>query len=212
MIEAGFVKSKEVINFFYNFQVYKTEEISFRIHLNIFSGDSDLYMKKCSSFDDCQFSTSNLEEENKEIIKVQNQHTVKEIQHRFTCEAKNGYAVTNCLYVIGILGKENHGTHFDISLTENDLQKQLTPGYNANINMIAGEKQHFKFSYPANYNRGDKLFFEVDSVWGNFKVFLDKERENPDEKNNILQETFESSKSGLYNAFKSYDIQNYLKR
>ena len=42
------------------------------------------------------------------------------IEHSFDCEHNKKYASTICYFIIGVLGKENHGTHYDISLHEDN--------------------------------------------------------------------------------------------
>lgn len=65
------------------FEVYKDEQFDFDIHMNVITGNSNLYMKQCESLGDCSFSEGNLQDQN--VFSVVNTHEKKQLKHSFTC-------------------------------------------------------------------------------------------------------------------------------
>ena len=133
--EGGFVEYEEFNQYLYIFEIWDTIEITFDVRLNVISGDADLYMKDCTN--DCSISKEELTKV--ELLKVENNQTSKIIKNSFTCEAKNKSKKTECKFVIAVKGKENNGTHFDLSISEEKFHRLLLPGKEIALNMIYDE-------------------------------------------------------------------------
>ena len=114
--EAGFIKFDEFANYMYFFEVYETQDVSFKVNLNVISGDADLYLYSCRDIANCQIDKEKIND--KKIDKVENSQSQKSIQKNFKCINKTE-KIKACKFAIAVKGKENHGTHYDISLTEN---------------------------------------------------------------------------------------------
>lgn len=202
VIESGFIKAKEFNNYLYMFEVFKDQEIDFSLKMNIISGDADLYIKQCKSFSGCKFEEANIGEEG--VLKIESKNSVKEINHKFQCKYDHAYHGNFCNFAIGILGKENHGTHYDITLHENKFHRLMSPNHGFNVNLNPGEMNYLKFSLPGNTKA--KLYFSIESIYGNFNVYLDKHQEFPSEEKNSIKESFYSSKNGLYNSLRTLEL------
>lgn len=73
------------------------------------------------------------------LLKKVNTENNKEIAHNFTCEASKNYFMTTCKFIIGVEGKEGHGTHYDISVSENNFHRLIAPGKAFPVNLIENE-------------------------------------------------------------------------
>lgn len=104
------------------------------------------------------------------------------------------------------MGKQNNGSHFDLVLHQQDIPRLLTPGHTLLVKMNPEEKTLFKYSFPRRSSTNIKLFMEVEGIWGNFNLYVSKSP-LPDEDNNRIKEQFFSTKSGLLNSLKSFDMQ-----
>ena len=207
IIEAGFVKDKEINNYLYFFEVFQTQQIAFDVKMNVFSGEADLYIKQCDSFADCKITADNLNDA--DTIRVENNHNVKEITHSFECEYKKRYAATTCEFVVGVMGHENHGTHYDISLQEQKFHRLMIPGHHMNLNLNPGEKRYLKFSYPKSDPQA-KLFLAVEPIWGDFTLAMSKKEQFPLKDGSQFTEEFHTAKAGLYDAMKTIAITKDL--
>lgn len=87
-----------------------------------------------------------------------------------------------CYFVIGVYGKENHGTHYELVLNETQKHKLITPGHQVRLSLNPQEKTYLKFSFPKKSTPESKLYLNVDAIWGNFTIFISKENEFPNEK------------------------------
>lgn len=204
IIEAGFVKYDEISNYLYMFEVFETQDITFDLRMNVFSGDADLYVKQCQNYQDCKIELANLSDE--KILKIENNQSVKSIRHNFTCEYRKKTAATLCEFVIGVKGKENHGTHFDITLHESDFHRLMIPGHAIAINSTSEEIVYLKFSYPNRLNPKSKLLLSIEPLWGDFSVAVSKTNKFPTENDAELKEIFLTTKSGLFNSMKNIEI------
>lgn len=83
--------------------------------------------------DNCSFTESNLNSSG--IYSVKNEHEKKKISEDFKCDHNPGYPSTICYFVVGVVGKENHGTHFEVVLTEKEEHKLVTPGHLVKVSM-----------------------------------------------------------------------------
>jgi hypothetical protein len=62
--------------------------------------------------------------------------------------------------------------------------------------MVSGDKVYLKFSYPKkDFNKA--LFLQIENVWGDFKVYLDRSEKFPSKDKNAKTFTFVSQKAGL---------------
>lgn len=204
VIEGGFVQAKEINNYIYLFEIFESRKISFSINMNVMSGDADLFMKQCSD-SNCEITESNLNSSG--TFKVQNEHEKKVISNDFECKHDPKFPSTICYFVIGVHGKENHGTHYDLTLHEDNQHRLITPGHLIKINLSPQEVQYFKFSYP--YQKRDgKLIFSIEAVWGNFSIFISKKNEFPNATNSDVSRTFQSTKSGLYGSYQQIEMDD----
>lgn len=206
IIEAGFVKYEEVSNYLYMFEVFETQDITFDLRLNVFSGDADLYVKKCASYQDCKIDADNISDDT--IIKVENNQSIKSIRHSFTCEYTKKNTGTLCEFVIGVKGKENHGTHYDLTLHESDFHRLMIPGHAIAINSSAEEIIYLKFSYPNRSHSKAKLYLSIEPIWGDFNVAVSKNSQYPTELDADLKEKFITTNSGLFNSMKNIEISS----
>ncbi len=178
--------------------------ITFTVEFNAITGDGDLYLKKCENIIKCFFEKKSLG--GKEVTYVINNQIKKKISHSFECKHENEYQGSICIFAIGVLGKENHGTHFDIVVQESNFHRLLTPGHSLKLNLNQKEQVYLKFSYPST-SYSERLFLSVESIWGDFNIFIDKQNEYPSLENHEKQLSFYSSKSGLYNSLRKVEIR-----
>lgn len=208
IIESGFVQFEEFTNYLYFFEVYETQDITFSVSLNVISGDANLYLKQCFSYSDCLFDNEMITNPN--ISKLENSQTSKIISHTFTCEHNPKNIVSNCQFVIGLTGKENHGTHYEITLHEMMFHRLMIPGHSIPLNLDSEQKVYMKFSHPSRSD-SSKLFLSVEALWGSFSVTISKENLFPiPQETNSVTETFVSTKLGLYNSLKNILIDPKL--
>ena len=205
IIEAGFVKYEEISNYLYMFEVFETQDITFDLRMNVFSGSADLYVKQCHSYKDCKIEEANLADDN--VLKVENNQSEKTIRHSFTCEYRKKNAATLCEFVIGVKGKENHGTHYDLTLHEADFHRLMIPGHSISINSTAGEIVYLKFSYPSKLESNAKLYLSIEPIWGDFAVAVSKNNKYPTETDAEYKETFLTRKTGLIQSLKNIEIK-----
>lgn len=203
VIEAGFVGYNEISNYLYFFEVFETQEITFDIRLNIVSGDANLYLKQCANFANCKIDE--LEIAKSDVFKIENNQNSKLISHTFTCEHKGTATASSCEFVIGVKGKENHGTHYEVSLQEANFHRLMIPGHSVPINLNADQTVYMKFSYPAK-NKDSSLYLSIEALWGSFDVFLSKSDVYPSDRENNHKESFVSTKLGLYNSLRTIKI------
>ena len=205
IIEAGFVKYEEIGNYIYLFEVFENQDITFDLRLNIFSGDADLYVKQCETFMDCKIEDSNLK--NEKTLKVENTQNIKNIKHSFTCKYKKRHSSSICQFVIGVKGKENHGTHYDLSLHESQFHRLIIPGHSVPINIYKDEIVYLKFSFPHQSDKNNKLLLSIEPIWGDFVVMMSKSQQFPSESDNELKKDFKSSNVGLFNSMKNIQLK-----
>lgn len=103
--------------------------------------------------------------------------------------------------MVGVVGEEDHGTHFDLVLHENEKHRLITPGHLLKLSLNPQQTTYLKFSYPHKSTSESQLILSIDPIWGNFSVHISKDNEQPDAKNSLLSKSFKSTLSGLYNAF-----------
>ena len=203
--ESGFVEFDEISQYLYLFSVFNTQEIDFRVNLNIISGDADLYVKKCEKIQGCNISAEDIKGD--KLIKLENKQNVKEIRHVFTCEKDKKHHETSCEFLIAVKGKENQGTHFEISLNESNLHRLMVPGHSIPLQILPREQTYLKFSIP-NHERGSEYFLSVENIWGSFNLYLDKENAYPTAEKNMLYKSFHSLKAGLLGSLKVIPINH----
>lgn len=75
---------EEFVNYLYFFEVYETQDISFKVTLNVVSGDADLYLSPCKSISSCIISKDNVNAS--EVEKIENTQSLKTISKNFTCK------------------------------------------------------------------------------------------------------------------------------
>ena len=208
ILEAGFVKFNEIANYIYIFDVYRTQEISFDVKLNVISGNANLFLKKCESLIGCKVdkiedlakSSDNL------VFKKDNDHVLKEINHKFECQAVKKHKLSHCRFLIVVVGKEDIGTHYEISLQENRFHRLITPGHLMNLSLLPMEKKYIKFSFPSVHNDNSELYLSIENIWGSFSIYIDKEDQFPGPEAYRLKFDFHSQKAGLFNSLKEIKI------
>ena len=203
--ESGFVEFEEISQYLYLFNVYETQDIDFRVILNIISGDADVYVKKCEKIKGCNVSAGDIKEG--KLIKIENSQNVKEIRHKFTCEKDKRHHDTSCEYLIAVRGKENQGTHYEISLNESNLHRLMISGHSIPLQILPREKTYLKFSVPNN-KKGSEFFLSVENIWGSFNLYLDKENLYPTAEENILYKSFHSLKAGLLDSLQTIPLNH----
>ena len=206
IIEAGFVNFEEISNYLYFFEVYQTQKLKFDVKLNVISGDADLYLKQCASFGECKIGKDDLVALE---LKAENNHSTKKIEHQFTCEKKTQHSASMCEFVIGVKGKQNHGTHFDLSLHESKFHRLMIPGNSMSLGLQADEVVYLKFSYP-HHKFENQLFLQVDPLWGSFDLLMSKTQKYPSPELNDYKQMFQAQKAGLYQSMKTIAITTRL--
>lgn len=91
------------------------------------TGHANLYLKPCESLSDCEFTKSNTQFDS--VLSLENEQEKKVLKNNFKCKHNLKFPSTICYFVIGIIGKENHGTHYDITLHEDNKHRLITPGH-----------------------------------------------------------------------------------
>ena len=206
ILEAGFVDKNEFVNYLFYFEIFQTQDISFDLELVVSSGEADLFVKQCESYRDCKIGEAEIGDTN--ILSVENNHSRKKISHSFNCKAR-GKTSTLCEFVVGVKGKEEHGTHYDISLQEGSNHRLLVPNNPLHIDLGPLETRHLKFSYPKEHQTAD-LFLSVEPFWGNFNVFISRKEQHPNDENNNLALSFQTTKAQLLDAVKTTKITSKL--
>jgi hypothetical protein len=206
IIESGMVAFNEISNYMYIFEVIQTQEIKFDVKLNVNSGDGDLYLLQCADFDDCMITEDNIADTNSQMIRVTNSINSKDIKHTFTCDHNGESSATVCQFVIGVKGKENHGTHFELSIREEDFHRLIIPGHSLSLDIDPLEKTYVKLSFPHKSSAFSKLFLSVDALWGKFDVYISKTEEFPTKELNDINYSFDTSKGGSLNSLKSIEM------
>ena len=203
--EAGFVKFNELSKYLYLFTVYESQKISFNLRMNIISGDADLYLKQCSSLKNCKADLKDLESD--DLVKLENNQSIKELNHTFQCDVKHANKGKDCHFLIVVKGKENNGTHFDLALKESYFHRLMLPGHTVPLRLNRNELTYLKFSYP-HVKENSSLYLSVENIYGTFKLYLSKKNERPDEKKNELKKVFHSTKAGLLNSLENIPMNS----
>ena len=208
IIEAGFVKHQEISNYLYLFEVFETQDITFDLRLGVISGDADLYVKQCEDYQNCKIDENDIGKSN--VLKVENNQSIKTIRHSFTCTYKKKHTATLCEFIIGVKGKENQGTHYDITLHESKHHRLMIPGHSIAVNMVKEEVVFLKFSYPNKSNKNMKLYLAVEPQWGNFKLLMSKTNAYPTEDNATFERSFYTTNTGLLQLMENIEIDEKL--
>lgn len=203
VIESGFVAFDEVNNYLYTFEVFEAQDITFDLRLNTVSGDADLYLRPCDPSQPCQLDLAQLAESS--VLKAEGAFNPKLISHTFRCEHEGGAGGSTCSFVVGVRGKENHGTHFEISLHETNFHRLITPGHAIPLSLSSEQTVYLKFSYPGRSKKSG-LFLSVEALWGSFDVVLSRKEVYPSSATNAITESFVSAKLGLYNSLKTIPV------
>ena len=61
---------------------------------------------------------------------MKNEHDKKTINKKIDYKLNKNEKISYCYIMIGILGEENHGTHFDLVIHEKEEHKLITAGHN----------------------------------------------------------------------------------
>lgn len=80
-------------------------------------------------------------------------------------------------------GKENHGTHYDISASEINFHRLMVPGKIFTLDLLENEKAFLKFSYP-NSSEDRNLHFQIESDYGDFEIYFSRSVEYPTKETN----------------------------
>lgn len=80
-------------------------------------------------------------------------------------------------------GKEDHGTHFDISVQEKMYHRLMNPGKVFSVDLLENEISYFKFSYPSQEPK-TCLHFQIEYEYGDFEVFVSRSNEFPSKESN----------------------------
>ena len=206
IIESGMVAFNEIANYMYIFEVIQTQEIKFDVKLNVNSGDGDLYLMQCADFDECMITDQNIGDAISKMIRVANSINAKDIKHTFTCDHNGNRSATVCQFVIGVKGKENHGTHFELSIREEDFHRLIIPGHSLSLDIDPLEKTYVKLSFPHKSSPFSKLFLSVDALWGKFDLYVSKTEEFPTKELSDIQYTFDTSNGGSLNSLKTIEL------
>lgn len=206
VIESGMVEFNEISNYIYIFEVIETQEITFDVKLNINSGDGDLFLKQCTEFEDCRIEEEQLGKKDVAIIKVSNTINTKDIKHTFTCEHSGKRSASVCQFVVGVKGKENHGTHYELSIRESDFHRLVIPGHSLSLDVAPSEKTFVKLSYPHKGSLMAKLFLSVESLWGKFDVYISKTEEYPSKDLHDLHESFDMTGGASLNSLRMIEM------
>ena len=207
VIEAGSVKFKEITNYMFMFEVSKTQEISLELNLEVVTGNLDLFLLQCEDYQSCMIEESDVEGSRRGLYKKRDGLSQKKINQTFTCEHLKGEEVSLCQFAVGVLGKEDGSSHFEISLSDETNHRLMIPGHSISVNLEPLTKNFFKFSFPNTNTENSQLFLSVESLWGEFQVFISKKAEFPDKDNFEIHEIFESPKSALFESMRIIEIK-----
>lgn len=205
IIESGFVQYEEINNYLYFFEVYESQTITFTVNLNIISGDADLYLKQCFSYVDCIFGQEQVLKG--DGLRSENNQNSKAIAHEFSCDHNPKNVVSTCQFVVGVRGKENHGTHFEITLQEQNFHRFMVPAHSVPLSLSPEQIVYLKFSHPLRSDKA-KLFLNVEALWGSFGVAISKKEQYPKLGNpETISQRFVATKLGLYNSLRTIAIE-----
>ena len=207
IIEAGSVKFKEITNYMYMFEVSKTQEVNLELNLEVVTGNLDLFLLQCEDYDTCMIEESDVEGNRRGLHKKRDGLSQKKINQKFTCEHLKGEEVSLCQFAVGVLGKEDGSSHFEISLSDEKNHRLMIPGHSISVKLEPLTKNYFKFSFPNTNTENSQLFLSIESLWGEFQVFISKKSEYPNKDNFELHEIFESPKSALFESMRIIEIK-----
>ena len=205
IIESGMVQFEEIANYIYMFEVIQTQDITFDIKLSINSGNADLYLFQCGDYEDCAVTNDTIAS-NTGILKMENNLNEKDIKHKFTCEHSGSTSASVCQFAIGVKGKENHGTHYELSLREEEFHRLVLPGHSISLEIEPEEITYVKFSFPSKSSENSKLFLSIEAVWGSFDAYLSKQEEFPNEEKYDIKETFDESSGSALSSLRTVDL------
>lgn len=204
VVESGMVQFDEIAEYFYSIEIIESQDISFDVKLNINSGDADLYVKRCSEDEECSISEEETTHDN--VFKVENTLNEKDLKKVFKCSHEQGQSSTFCNFSIGIKGKENHGTHYEISLNENKFHRLLLPGHSLSLDLQPNEISYLKFSIPHSDANNTRLFLSIESIWGDFDVYISKKKEFPCLSSNEITESFKENSYNILSTMKNIEL------
>lgn len=201
IVEAGFVQYNEINNYLYYFDVFETQDVNFDLHLTVTSGDANLYLKQCSSLSNCKIEQDSLTSTN--IFKVEDSMATKALVNLpFKCVAEKS-ASSSCQFVIGVKGKENHGTHYELSLQESNFHRLLVPGHRVTLYLNEKEVKYFKFSKPSGVS--GNLQLAIENLWGSFDVFVSRSELFPTAQKSTTSQSFKPQ-PGLVSVLSSINL------
>ena len=206
VIESGMVQYNEIANYMYIFEVIQTQEISFDVKLNINSGDGDLYLMQCPNFDNCIITDESIKKDDNKVIQVANSLNEKDIKHTFTCDHSGTTSATVCQFVVGVKGKENHGTHYELSLRESNFHRLIIPGHSLSLDTEPLEKTFVKLSFPHKNSPMSKLYLSVEALWGKFNIYISKSEEFPSAELNDINDSFDMTNGATLKSLRSIEI------
>jgi len=207
VVEQGFLEESELTNYLYFFEVVETQDIVFQVNLNTVSGNVYLYLKQCESFNTCKITKEEVRGENT-LEKIENNQQSKTLRKSFRCEHSAGSASNICEFVVGVFGKENHGSHYEISLTPTQFHRLMLPGHVAALNLAPEEEAFLKFSLTP---RGSaNVHLSVEPLWGSFDVFVSKTESFPNTESKGKLLSFSSTKSSLYDSWRTVDVAQLM--
>lgn len=171
VVEAGFVQYNEIHNYLYTLEIFKDQKVVFDLHLTVTSGDANLYLRQCNDLATCKLKKDDLTKSN--VFKQEDNQNSKGFSNiLFECKMVKDVVPTICQFVVGVHGKENHGTHFELSLHESSYHRLLIPGHSIQLQISAGESRFFKLS--SSTARESEFILYYESLWGAFDIFVSK--------------------------------------
>lgn len=207
VVESGFVEYDKVSNYLYQFDVFGTQEVRFDLHLTITSGDANLYVRQCSGLTNCRLAMNDLQ--STEVVRVEDNQPHKALDNLpFTCKGTENSA-GSCQFAVGVRGKENHGTHFELTLHERRFHRLLVPGHAVSLSLGQNEQRLFKFSRAA--MAPGELALSVEALWGSFELFLSRTSQFPSKDDNIYRRSFhhQAGLSGALSTLNLAEVANF---
>ena len=206
IVEAGSVAFNEIANFIYIFEVIKTQQVTFDLKLNVVSGNADLFLKRCDPYQTCLIEAPEIDNPDSNLVQIRDTNHEKTIYRTYDCEHKGMSSASICQFAVAVLGKENIATHFELSIKDKEFHRLMIPGHTMTLQLEPKVKTHLKFSFPKKHMNNSELYLSVNTLWGNYKMYLSKMEPFPTETMNDMSSNFQVSTHGMYQSMKTFQM------
>ena len=204
--ESGKVFFNEIANYVYSFEVIQDTKIVFDVKNTVTTGNTDLFLLPCSDFTKCIIEATDIDTGREGLIQQRESRHEKIIKHEFTCKKGLGVSASICQFAIAILGKENLASFYELSVSEEKFHRLMIPGHSMTFDLPKDGQTYTKLSFPSKNSPDSKLYLSIETLYGDYDMFLSKIEQYPNKDFNDMQMNFKTQTSSLYSALKSFPI------